>query len=161
MTDENWKDFTKSVKKINKKPKVSKTYATSNKVRTSKIQEITLDEFGILFDKTISYTKKQAKKLRKRDVERTIDLHGQTTEQAFLTLKSFLIDASTSGVKCVIAICGKGMNEKFEFKGKIKQNIEHWLEGFKKSGIITNYITAERSLGGEGAYRIYIKSKLI
>jgi len=50
---------------------------------------------------------------------------------------------------------------KFEFKGKIKQNIEHWLEGFKKSGIITNYITAERSFGGEGAYRIYIKSKLI
>lgn len=158
MDDEDWHKFTKEIKRLEKKQVVSKTYAKP-KIKVIEPRLPCFSEFGILFDKTAYYSKKKVKSLRKQEINQKIDLHGMTLEEAFIKLKSFLLMAQEENQKCVIAICGLGKTENFEFTGKIKNNIEHWLEGFKKSGIVGNYVTAEKNRGGEGAYRIYLKNK--
>jgi DNA-nicking Smr family endonuclease len=60
----------------------------------------------------------------KRSTERTLDLHGMTTQRAFHALVSFLRSAHADHVRCVEVVTGRGSGET---GGVIRREFPHWL----------------------------------
>jgi DNA-nicking Smr family endonuclease len=60
----------------------------------------------------------------KLSTERTLDLHGMTTQRAFHALVSFLRSAHSDHVRCVEVVTGRGSGET---GGVIRREFPHWL----------------------------------
>lgn len=85
--------------------------------------------------------------------EATIDLHGHTVQEAWVTLGQFLQWAHRRGLRCVLVIHGKGDTTPAGVGG-IKQNIGRWL-GLMP--MVLGYHSAQPAHGGSGALYVLLK----
>ncbi len=89
-------------------------------------------------------------------VNKKLDLHGFTQDQAFTMLKKFLKEAFDNNIKQVLVVTGKGG---LDNPGVIKLVVPRWLQYTELNKYVLSYSAAKQSFGGEGAILISIKNK--
>ena len=135
MNNDNiWLDYTKSVKHIqNYKNKVFLAQKnTSNKSPSNYYQ---------------SHFQKNS----------TIDLHGLTVDEAYITLKQFLQNSYLNHQKYLTIITGKGTKEKTSI---IKLEVPRWLQYTELSTNVLKFEIVKNKFGEEeGAIKLTLRIK--
>lgn len=88
-------------------------------------------------------------------VERQLDLHGLTREEALEALPRFLASASAHGEKAVLVITGKGNNSPGE--PVLQQAVLAWLRDAGRK-LVQEFAPAPREMGGSGAFVLFLRS---
>lgn len=125
-----WLEYTKDINKLDKKKRLIKTFTPDQ------------NSFGIVNESLQS--------------SKSIDLHGLTKDEAFTSLKTFLINSYNNNAKKILVITGKGNPNNPE---TIKILTPRWLEYTELKNYITDYGPAPIKYGGNGALEIIIKKK--
>lgn len=113
----------------------------------------------------------------KQEVDRSVDLHGLTQDQAFRHLKSVIEGAVKRGDKTLLVVTGKG-GARFsqsgmdtpvanrtradfdQFGGVLKRMVPIWLESAELKPFIEAYGEAAKDHGGEGALYIILRRRM-
>jgi len=82
-------------------------------------------------------------------IQASIDLHGQTLEQARRSVDKFLKESANRGLRKILIIHGKG-------SGILQTGIRDYLEGHPLAGRRT---IARREEGGSGALVVIVRQK--
>lgn len=96
-------------------------------------------------------------KLLKRGVirlDRQLDLHGLTREEAIHSLSGFIRSASRAGEKGVLVITGKG-NRSAEGP-VLQQAVAAWLKDQGRD-MVLEYAPAPQEMGGSGAFVVFLR----
>jgi DNA-nicking Smr family endonuclease len=88
-------------------------------------------------------------------VNRQLDLHGLTREEALSELPRFLRNASAYGEKAVLVITGKGLNSPGE--PVLQQAVAGWLRDTGKK-LVLEFAPAPRDMGGHGAFVVFLRN---
>lgn len=88
-------------------------------------------------------------------VDRQLDLHGLTREEALEALSRFLESAAAHGEKAVLVITGKGNNSPGE--PVLQQAVTAWLRDAGKK-LVAEFAPAPREMGGGGAFVLFLKN---
>ena len=102
----------------------------------------------------------------KKEVVKTIDLHGFSLENANKVIEEFITQSFEEGVNKIIVITGKGLRSKNDENPYISKNLsilKYSIPEFIKSNInlmkiIKNINEADIEDGGKGAFYIYLKN---
>ncbi len=84
-----------------------------------------------------------------------LDLHGMTSDEALMRLKSFIEGSRRMGLEQVLIIVGKG-NHSEGGKSVLHPIVETWLKGEGKTQT-SKYKNAPPKLGGSGAILVWLK----
>jgi DNA-nicking Smr family endonuclease len=84
-----------------------------------------------------------------------LDLHGKTSAEASMSLKSFIESSRRMGLEQVLIISGKGNHSK-EGKAVLRPMVGKWLNGEGKTQI-SKYANAPPKYGGSGAILVWLK----
>ena len=87
-------------------------------------------------------------------VERQLDLHGLTREEALEALPRFLGSAAAYGEKAVLVITGKGNNSPVE--PVLQQAVLGWLRDAGRK-LVVEFAPAPREMGGGGAFVVFLR----
>jgi DNA-nicking Smr family endonuclease len=87
-------------------------------------------------------------------VDRQIDLHGLTREEALEELPRFLRNARVHGEKAVLVITGKGNNSPGE--PVLQQAVAAWLREVGREFVL-EFAPAPREMGGSGAFVVFLR----
>jgi len=106
------------------------------------------------------------KNKNKKEVIKTIDLHGFSLENANKVIEEFITQSFEEGVNKIIVITGKGLRSKNDENPYISKNLsilKYSVPEFIKSSvnlmkIIKNINEADIEDGGKGAFYIYLKN---
>ncbi|MBQ7412704.1 MAG: Smr/MutS family protein [Alphaproteobacteria bacterium] len=82
----------------------------------------------------------------------TLDLHGLTVQEAYQTLRRFLMIHCRENTKNVTIITGKGSKEK---EGLIHREIKNWLD----TPFFQEKIIAAKWLNGGGALELHLRRR--
>jgi DNA-nicking Smr family endonuclease len=111
-------------------------------------------------DATLSFARggvqqKILSKLKKGQfpIERNIDLHGSTINEAGAKLQHAIEAAITNQQRCVLVIHGRGKGS-FDNKPAIKTHINQWL---RESPDVLAFHSAQAQHGGTGAVYVLLK----
>ena len=89
-------------------------------------------------------------------INQELDLHGFLKDEALARLEQFVYDARIRGLQAVLVITGKGNNSP---EGPVLQGaVAGWLRN-KGKGLIAEFSSAPRELGGSGAFVVFLKKK--
>lgn len=89
-------------------------------------------------------------------VDRQLDLHGLSREEALVALRRFLQSASAYGEKAVLVITGKGNNSPGE--PVLQQAVTGWLRDAGKK-LVVEFAPAPREMGGSGAFVVFLREQ--
>ena len=97
------------------------------------------------------------KKIRKGRVQinRKIDLHDMTRDQAFPYLVDQIVRAYGRGQRQVLVVTGKGTN----LEGVLRMSLTGWLNSDAIRPLIASYAPAHIRHGGSGAFYVFLKRK--
>jgi len=87
-------------------------------------------------------------------VDRQLDLHGLTRDEALEALPRFLRNACVHGEKAVLVITGKGLNSPGE--PVLLQAVSSWLRDAGKAYVL-EFAPAPREMGGSGAFVVFLR----
>jgi DNA-nicking Smr family endonuclease len=88
-------------------------------------------------------------------VERTLDLHGHTQDEAHGALAGFLAAAQAAGCRCVLVVTGKGL----EGAGTLRHMVPRWLnEGANRQRVVA-FCAAQARHGGAGALYVLMRRR--
>ena len=87
-------------------------------------------------------------------VDRQLDLHGLSREEALDALPRFLESASRHGEKAVLVITGKGNNSPGE--PVLQQAVLGWLRDSGRR-LVVEFAPAPREMGGSGAFVVFLR----
>ncbi len=90
-------------------------------------------------------------------VNRQLDLHGLTREEALAALPGFLLSAQKNNQKAVLVITGKGNHSPEE--PVLHQAVASWLRDAGKASVL-EFAPAPREMGGNGAYVVFLRQLL-
>ena len=88
-------------------------------------------------------------------VQAELDLHGHDSGEAHDALADFLVDARSSGMRCVRVIHGKGLtspNREPVLKGKVRRWLARWDD-------VLAYCEAPQHAGGGGAVIVLLRGR--
>ena len=89
-------------------------------------------------------------------ISQELDLHGFLKDEALVRLEQFIDGAHSRGQQAVLVITGKGINSP---EGPVLQGaVAAWLRN-KGKGLIAEFSSAPRELGGSGAFVVFLKKK--
>lgn len=89
------------------------------------------------------------------NVDRQLDLHGLTRDEALAALPRFLHSARSQGEKAVLIITGKGNNSPAE--PVLQQAVTGWLRE-KGKEMVVEFAPAPREMGGSGAFVVFLRA---
>lgn len=89
-------------------------------------------------------------------VDRQLDLHGLSRDEALAALPRFLQSASAHGEKAVLVITGKGNNSPGE--PVLLQAVTGWLRDAGKK-LVVEFAPAPREMGGGGAFVVFLRDQ--
>ena len=88
-------------------------------------------------------------------LERQLDLHGLTRDDALQALEQFVRSAQRLGTKAVLIITGKG---KHSSQGPVlQQAVAAWLRGGGGHALVNEFYPAPLEFGGDGAFVIFLR----
>ncbi len=88
-------------------------------------------------------------------LDRQLDLHGLTRDEALLELPRFLRNAHHKGCAAVLIITGKGNNSPAE--PVLQQAVSSWLRDSGRE-LVAEYTPAPREMGGSGAFVVFLRN---
>lgn len=88
------------------------------------------------------------------NVDRQLDLHGLTRDEALAAMPRFLQNARIHGEKAVLIITGKGNNSPGE--PVLQQAVTGWLRLQGKEHVL-EFAPAPREMGGSGAFVVFLR----
>jgi DNA-nicking Smr family endonuclease len=88
------------------------------------------------------------------NVDRQLDLHGLTRDEALEAMPRFLRNARVHGEKAVLVITGKGINSPGE--PVLQQAVAAWLRDAGKEFVL-EFAPAPREMGGSGAFVVFLR----
>ena len=102
-------------------------------------------------------------------VQGTLDLHGQTQDEAYASLKRFLTQASQQRKKLVLIITGKGRSQNrmssegksdhsFSSSGVLREKTPGWLENTAQFPEVLSVSMARPQDGGAGAFYVELRA---
>jgi DNA-nicking Smr family endonuclease len=87
-------------------------------------------------------------------VDRQLDLHGLTRDEALKELPRFLRNARAKGCAAVLVITGKGLNSP---EGPVLQQlVASWLRDAGREYVV-EFSPAPREMGGSGAFVVFLR----
>jgi DNA-nicking Smr family endonuclease len=89
------------------------------------------------------------------ELEQTLDLHGQTQDQAHRRLRAFVAEAQASGSRCVLVVTGKGL----ETGGTLRHMVPRWLNEEPNRARVLAYSPAQPRHGGSGALYVLLRRR--
>lgn len=92
---------------------------------------------------------------------RTLDLHGMTQDEAFVSIRHFLESAAADGVVCVKIITGKGgppSASASSQRGVLRRRFLEWIEAPSLRPLIARAAPAEARTATPGAYYLFLKA---
>ena len=89
------------------------------------------------------------------ELEQTLDLHGQTQDQAHRRLRAFVADAQARGSRCVLVVTGKGL----ESGGTLRHMVPRWLNEEPNRARVLAYSPAQPRHGGSGALYVLLRRR--
>ncbi len=92
----------------------------------------------------------------KLNIDKKIDLHDLTRDQAFPVLVRRLARAHDSGARCVLVVTGKGTN----LEGVLRLSLPGWLMDAHIRPIVASFAQAHIRHGGTGAFYVFLKRKI-
>ena len=92
-----------------------------------------------------------------KTIDRRLDLHGKTQEQAHGLLMRFLRRAQADGATFVLVITGKGSDENAVGRGVLRRQVPLWLKLPEFSAYVSAFEQAHVSHGGEGALYVRVR----
>ena len=92
-------------------------------------------------------------------IERTLDLHGYTAEEAKHQLNNFIHECYSRGSRCTLIITGKGVRGNLGVFGVLKRSVPEWLNSQHLRPMILAFIHARQDHGGTGALYVLLKRK--
>lgn len=175
-----WEDVTKSVKPLGDRPEGAPMPPRRMVRRLDEERPLPSGwHKEVVPDPTPNIDKKTKRKLTKgtQEVDRSIDLHGLTQDQAFRLLKSAVEGAVKRGDKTLLVVTGKGgarfsqtgldtpvayrTRDEFDhFGGVLKRMVPVWLNGSELKPFIQSYDVAAKEHGGEGALYILLRRRM-
>src|SRR5262245_4223509 len=108
----------------------------------------------------------------KAEIEARLDLHGDTTEVAYMRLRAFLNTARAAGLRLVLVLTGKGSGrfvrhtlhgrthwDAPEREGRLRRLLPQWLEEPELRAMIVAYQPAHPRHGGGGAWYLRLRRR--
>lgn len=97
------------------------------------------------------------KKTRKGKVQidKKIDLHDLTRDEAFPVLVRQITRAHKSGARCVLVVTGKGAN----LEGVLRKSLPAWLMDDSIRARVASFSLAHIRHGGMGAFYVFLKRR--
>ncbi len=92
-------------------------------------------------------------------IDKTLDLHGYSKEQAYSELINFLDNAYEQKYRMVLVITGKG-NRSPQKQSILKNSLLNWLETYNSSDKFLYIDHAHPKHGGDGAVYILLKKRV-
>jgi DNA-nicking Smr family endonuclease len=89
------------------------------------------------------------------ELERTLDLHGQTQDQAHRRLSGFVAEAQAQGSRYVLVVTGKGL----ETGGTLRHMVPRWLNEEPNRARVVAYCPAQPRHGGAGALYVLLRRR--
>jgi DNA-nicking Smr family endonuclease len=86
-------------------------------------------------------------------IEQTLDLHGQTQDEAHRRLQLFLADAQATGCRSVLVVTGKGL----ETGGTLRHMVPRWLNEEPNRARVLAFCPAQARHGGSGALYVLLR----
>lgn len=86
-------------------------------------------------------------------IERALDLHGLSRDEAYRLLAKSISDWAMMGVKVCAIITGKGRGD----EGVLKRELPHWLNDARLRRYIIAAATAPKKYGGAGAVLLLLR----
>ena len=179
MTDDNDKVFLQSlpgVQPIKRSNKITKPLPKqktmllkkSIKLKKRKIEKTIKDAKKTSLSKELKIEKNSTnKKLKKGKIliNKKIDLHGYSLEEAKQTFLSTVNKCFLNNHRCILFITGKGIKknttndfqEKKLYYGKIRNNFLNWVSEEGAYSKILNVQQADIKNGGDGAFFVYLR----
>ena len=122
---------------------------------------------NFLSNKEKLISKDQESKIKNHNKTKTIDLHGQSLDDANNRIKDLILKSFDEGTEILKIITGKGIhsqNEKDPFVSKKLGILKYSVPDFLKKdaeliNIIKSLSPATIEDGGEGAFYIYLRKK--
>ncbi len=90
-------------------------------------------------------------------VERRLDMHGMTQEQAFAALSGAVAAARRAGQRTILVITGKGRLS--EGGGVLRRMLPLWLESPALAGHVLAFTPARAQDGGAGAFYVRLRKE--
>jgi DNA-nicking Smr family endonuclease len=87
------------------------------------------------------------------ELDRILDLHGQTQERAHQRLRAFVADAHARGSRCVLVVTGKGL----ESGGILRHMVPRWLNEEPNRARVVAFCPAQPRHGGTGALYVLVR----
>lgn len=87
--------------------------------------------------------------------EAGLDLHGYSLDEARLELESFLREAATSHMRCVLVVHGKAWGSSTDYP-VIKSHVNAWLREWPS---VLAFCSAKESDGGTGAVYVLLRRR--
>ncbi len=89
------------------------------------------------------------------EIERRLDLHGQTQAQAHERLEAFVAEAAAGGCRCVLIVTGKGL----ETGGTLRHMVPRWLNEDPNRARVVAFTPAQPRDGGSGALYVLLRRR--
>lgn len=105
--------------------------------------------------KTVEPTQDKRVRRGRVDIERRIDLHDMTRDQARPALFNAVRAAYARGEKCLLVITGKGLR----LNGVLRQTFPNWINADEIRPMIASYAQSHIRHGGTGAWYVFLKRK--
>ncbi len=102
----------------------------------------------------------QDKKTRrgKISIDRKVDLHDLTQDQAYGQLCRALKAGFNQGQSCILVVTGKGsLSQRASGGGVLRRNLPLWLASPQLRSMVARYASAHIKHGGSGAYYVFLK----
>ncbi|MBP5399233.1 MAG: Smr/MutS family protein [Alphaproteobacteria bacterium] len=168
IDDEDWQELVKNVQPLNKDErdlsKPNKKIVVKEKITPNRVyggEKLDGLEIGCA-DNIDANTFKRFKSGEMR-VERELDLHGQTENEAYEKVINFVKSSYLRGLRCIDIITGKGLHAEdapfFEARGVLKDRVPQWLNLPEIRPLILTMIHPEAKDGGSGVLRILLRRK--
>ena len=163
MSDKEWEIFKEKVQpiKASGKVKYTKKKTAAKSVQERKvINEINLEEQS---EAIRQLDKNILRKIKKGNliIEESLDLHGYTLEESKEKVVKFIEKNYNNKKRFLLIVTGKGkrlgVSEGWRGKGKLKENVPHWLSSVYLSKYILWFDKATSDKGGDGALMVYLK----
>jgi DNA-nicking Smr family endonuclease len=94
-------------------------------------------------------------------IDRRLDLHGLTQQEAHQAVARFLRLAQAAGAKTVLVVTGKGdraeARDLFAERGVLRQRVPQWLRQAEFRDVVLGFETAHVGHGGEGALYVRLR----
>lgn len=94
------------------------------------------------------------RKLRRCNIQDSLDLHGHRIEESRKLLQAFLHEACQHGLRCVLVIHGKGMNSRGG-EAVLRNLTRNWLTQHPQ---VLAFCAAPLERGGNGAVLVMLKT---